>query len=165
MEGNKLTQAKQAISDLHKEMPPNDRIAVVAFDDGAFFKLRPHPVEMIRRKGEIPGLLDRIFAKGRTALYDAIWIGVEQLYDKSRKTLMLVLTDGEDNSSKHTHQEVLDLLGKYTNIELNIIHIDGSGVINDKYKELCRDRGTYTVIEETKIVTEVTMIFRTYYTK
>ena len=166
MAGDKLNNAKEALTKLTEMLEPNDRLAIVCFDNGAFFKLRPRAVEQIRRQNELPELMGRIFAKGATALYDAIYISVEQVVDKSRNTIMTVLTDGQDNSSKHTYKEVLDLLEKFPNIKLNIIHIDNNPInLNDKYVELCKGRGDYKVINEANIVIEVTTTFQKYVVK
>ena len=145
-------------------MDPLDRIAVVSFDNTAFFKLKPRPVEEVLRKGEIEPLMNRIFAKGQTAIYDAIHMSVSQLYDKNQKTVMIVLTDGEDNSSKHSYNEVTEILKEYPNIVLNIIHIDGKLNPNIDYVQLClNNSGEYVTIEQHEIKITVEHIFRTYY--
>lgn len=44
---------------------------------------------------------------GRTALYDAIYLGLEKMGDgKNAKKALIVITDGEDNSSRYTFGEV-----------------------------------------------------------
>ena len=163
MSGVKLDSAKSVITEVHTSLPDNDRMAIITFDDHPFFKLRPRAVGQIKQQNEIPELMNRIFAKGSTALYDAIWIAIEQLQDKSRKTLMIVLTDGMDNSSKHSYNEVLDLLKEYPNIELNIVHIDKSKEINALYQKMCENRGTYKVIDDDEIVPVIKRIIIEYY--
>jgi len=169
MNGTKLQNAKNTITALYADMPENDRIAIVAFDDGAFFKLRPRAAGQIKRQDEMPSILGKMFAKGKTALYDAIWISVDQIRDKSRSTLIIVVTDGEDNSSKHSYHEVIDLVAKHENVTLNIIHItaEAHGLnigSNLQYANLCAGaKGEYLVVEETEIVTTVTTVFKKYY--
>jgi Mg-chelatase subunit ChlD len=68
-------------------------------------------------------------------IYDAIWIAVEQVRDKDRQTLIIVLTDGEDNASKHSHVEVLEMIKQYP-----------------YYALLCQDRGKYNVIDEQNLL-------------
>ena len=87
---------------------------------------------------------------------------------KDRKSLIIVLTDGYDNSSKHSYQEVLNLVEEYPNVKLSIIHIDGrnsngSGNYCDQYAHLCKNRGDYTVIKETEIIITINNTFRKYY--
>lgn len=69
-------------------------------------------------------------------------MAVEQVQDKDRQTLIIVLTDGEDNASKHSHVEVLEMIKQYPNI-----HVDNSGIHNPYYALLCQDRGKYNVID------------------
>ncbi len=163
MSGRRLDDAKDAFRDIEKTMNESDRIAVVTFDTNAYFKLQPRPVGQIRRQHEVEPLLNRIYAKGATAIWDAIWLSVEQLANKERDTLMIVLTDGKDNSSKHSYQQVQDLADQYPNVRLSIIHIDGSGQRCIEYEKLCQGRGEYQIIAETEITVTVQTVFRKYY--
>ncbi len=46
-------------------------------------------------------------ASGRTALYDALYLGLEKMRDaKHDKKALIIITDGEDNSSRYTFSEV-----------------------------------------------------------
>lgn len=163
MSGVKLENAKSVLTSFFASMKESDRLAIISFDSEAFFKLQPRPVGQLRRQNELPDILSRIFARGQTALYDAIWLAISQIRDKSRKTLINVLTDGEDNASKHSYGEVLSLVSGYPNITLNIIHIDDSGSRLKLYDDLCQNRGTYLVIKETEIVSVTTRIYTESY--
>ncbi len=165
MSGRRLDDAKTTFCEIEELMNSDDRIAVVTFDTNAYFKLKPRPVGQIRRQKELPDLLARIYAKGMTAIWDAIWLSVEQLADKNRETLMIALTDGEDNSSKHTYQQVQDLIDEYSNVRLSIIHIDGSGRHCAEYQQLCQGRGEYKVIAEAEITVSIKTVFHKYYIK
>lgn len=163
MTGQKLIDAKLAIKAVIEDMNGTDRIGLITFDTKAFHKLKLRPLEQVVRQGEVEPLLARIYAEGNTALYDAIFLAVSQIKDKTRRSTLMVLTDGEDNSSTHTLEEALALLNGYPNVAVNIVHIDGSGRRNPAYESLCTGnnrRGVYTVIDETTIVTEVTTIFK-----
>lgn len=47
--------------------------------------------------------------RGRTALYDAVYLGLEKMSQaKHDKKALIVITDGEDNTSRYTFQEVKD---------------------------------------------------------
>ncbi len=155
MVGGRLDAAKNTLREISTDtMSDSDRIAVVTFDSKAFFKLKPRPVGQIRRQQEMEPLLDRIFAQGQTALWDAIYMAMSQIRDKTKKTVMIVLTDGEDNSSTHTYQECLDLVQEWTNVSLSIIHING--VDNAQYSAMAQHgRGDYAIINEIEIVTTV----------
>ena len=46
---------------------------------------------------------------GRTALYDAVYLGLEQIKKgKNEKKALILITDGEDNSSRYSASEVRD---------------------------------------------------------
>lgn len=158
MGGNKLTQAKQALRDIHDFLREDDRLAIVTFDTHAYFKLKPRPNGQVKRQNELPEVLDRIFAQGGTAIYDAIHLSINQMLDKQRPTLFVVLTDGEDNSSTNTCDQVLKLVEAYPSITLDIVEIaaDASQSRNVNYGLLAqRGHGTYAVILETEIVATV----------
>lgn len=165
MEGRKLASAKEAIANIASELDEFDRLSLITFDNEAFQKLKPRAMGQLRRQDELPALLSRIFARGITALYDAVIAGIEQIRDKDRRTSMLVLTDGEDNASKHTLQQAIALLEQYPNVSLTIVYTPESGASRNvaAHQQLCAASqvpGTYIVTEETEIVTQVTRVFR-----
>jgi Mg-chelatase subunit ChlD len=159
MAGAKLDQAKAALSQVHARVPDTDRLAIITFDSQAFFKLKPRPNEQVRRQNELPPLLDRLFARGGTALYDAIFLAVEQIRDKTRETRLVVLTDGEDNASRHTLAETLALVDQYANITLDIVHIDGTAAPSAAFGQLAqRGHGTYQAATVTTIVQVIVQV-------
>lgn len=163
MAGGRLASAKTLLTNIAEDhMNEDDRMAIVSFDTNAYFKLKPRPVGQIRRQRELPEILNRIFAKGMTAIWDAIWMAVSQIRNKNQKTLIVCLTDGEDNSSTHSYAEVLALVEKYENISLSIVHVGNEKL--PQYQEICdHAHGEYVVIEETVIITEVTRVFKKFY--
>ncbi|VBB17800.1 RING zinc finger-containing protein [Yasminevirus sp. GU-2018] len=164
MSGEKLASCKSAVKRLVPEIDKSDRIAIVTFDDKAFFKLKPRPVEQVVRQNELESILSRIFSRGSTAMYDAIDISIDQIHDKSRRTILNVLTDGEDNSSRVTLAQVKQKLREYPNIILNILHVDNSGRINNTYSELAlENRGTYKIVREDQLEIEFIMIVKGHY--
>lgn len=169
MEGTKLKAIKEATAACFDKMEPSDRFAICTFDQGAFFKLKPRPVEQLRRQNELPDTLGRIFAKGGTALYDAIVLTLEQLHDKQARNQIIVLTDGEDNASKHTLDSVVKLLAEYPAISLSIIHVDSTGKTSEAYKRLAAEaHGSYQVVEqedEATIVKITLEVFARVYVK
>jgi len=168
MEGTKLNTAKVCAKEMIAgNMSPLDRLSIVTFDSQAFFKLKPRAVEEILRKGELETILGPIFARGNTALYDAIHLTVSQIFDKTQQTVVIVLTDGEDNSSRKTYAQVLEMLKEYPSISLHIVHIDGSRRPIPAYAQLCAvtHNGEYTQIEVEETVIKVTIekIVKKYY--
>jgi uncharacterized protein with von Willebrand factor type A (vWA) domain len=160
MLGSRLENAKAVMREFFTGMKDNDRLSIITFDTGAFFKLKPRPVGQVRRQNELEDILTRIRAGGCTAIYDAIYLAVEQLRDKNATTFVNVLTDGEDNGSKHTFAEVQALIAQCPGVRLNIVHIDDSAKPSPQYQELCRNRGEYVVIQETQIMTVLTRVYK-----
>jgi len=158
MVGRRIADAKAALCALFEALNATDRFALVTFDTSAHFKCKPRPVGQLKRQNEIPSLLERIFTGGRTALYDAIALSVEQVWSATIPTTILVLTDGEDNSSTHTLAQIEALLVIRPNIRLSIVHISDGGSALEPYTLLCQKRGLYVVISETVIVLETLRI-------
>ena len=97
-------------------------------------------------------------------------ITLEQLHDKKARNRIIVLTDGEDNASKHTLDDVVALLNEHPAIGLSIIHVDSTGKSSPAYERLVGEgRGSYQVVEqedEATIVRITLEVFtRVYVTK
>ena len=75
-------------------------------------------------------------AGGRTALYDALYLGLEKIRGaKNDKKALIIITDGEDNSSRYTFSEVKDF-AKESDAQIYVIGEKGDigygrGIINE----------------------------------
>lgn len=59
--------------------------------------------------------------KGRTALYDGIYLGLEKIREgRNEKKALIVITDGEDNRSRYTFSEVKDF-AKESDVQIYVI--------------------------------------------
>jgi uncharacterized protein YegL len=92
MYGEKLQAAKEGTSELLKVLKENDRVMVITFNSEVK-KLTPKPVAPSKVD------LSTVEASGGTNLYDAI-LAVEFKKEAKRRPVLVVLTDGEDTSSK-----------------------------------------------------------------
>jgi Mg-chelatase subunit ChlD len=135
MSGKRLDDGKSAIQQSVQLMNDTDRIALITFDTNAYYKLKPRAVGQIRRQNELPGLFGRIYAEGCTALYDAIVMALDSIKDKTKPTVIVVMTDGEDNSSHFKHQDVLAKVAKFPMVHLAIVDITDQP--REIYKQLC----------------------------
>lgn len=62
---------------------------------------------------------------GRTALYDAVYLGLEQVRGgKNEKKALILITDGEDNSSRYTSSEVREF-AKESDVQIYAIGEEG----------------------------------------
>jgi Ca-activated chloride channel homolog len=104
--GNKLNKSRQAAAQFFKTANPEDEFFLVQFNE------RPQVViPFTHNTEEIQNRLTFTQAKGRTALLDAIYQSLNQLKKaKNPRKALLILSDGGDNSSRYTENEVRNLL-------------------------------------------------------
>jgi Ca-activated chloride channel homolog len=78
---------------------PNDQVFVVNFNEDYYLDQQSDFTNSIPVLREA---LERIDSRGSTALYDAILASIQHLKKGTRdKKVLLVITDGEDNASRH----------------------------------------------------------------
>lgn len=144
---SRLDQSKKIIKEIITAADKQDRVSLITFENEAYFKLQLHPVHKVIN--EIDAVLSKIYAKGQTALYDAIHLAFTKIKNKENKTRIIVLTDGLDNCSKNSLFETEILLSSYPQIEISIIHINGdSSSSSGAYEKLCENRGQYILTND-----------------
>jgi len=88
-----------------KTSNPQDQVFVVNFNDVYYLDT---PGDFAANLEELKSALDKIDSRGGTALYDAVYASLDHLKLGNRdKKVLLVITDGEDNSSRYTLEELL----------------------------------------------------------
>ena len=104
--GQKLAKSRQAVSQFFKTANPQDEFFLVQFND------RPElAMGFTSKLEEIQNRLTFTQAKGRTALLDAIYLGLNQMKQaKNPKKALLIISDGGDNSSRYTEREIRNLV-------------------------------------------------------
>ena len=91
---------------------PQDQMFVVNFNEHVSFGLPPDTA-FTDQPDQLAVALSRIAANGETALYDAIAAALEHLKKGNRdKKVLIVVSDGADNASKHTLDQVMALAMK-----------------------------------------------------
>ena len=89
-----------------------DQMFVVNFNEVASLGL-PSAVRFTDRTSELEQAIAAAPARGRTALYDAVAKGLGELRAGSwDKKVLLVVSDGGDNASKHSLDQVMQLAGQ-----------------------------------------------------
>jgi VWFA-related protein len=96
-----LPDVQEAARAFLKGLGPNDKVTVVAFNDTAF-TLAPREATLEARLQAI----DKLTAWGGTAVYDAIVRLVGQLSRQAGRRAFVVFTDGEDQNSQASLQDV-----------------------------------------------------------
>lgn len=87
---------------------PEDELFVVAFNEDVHFSLPP-TVPFTSQPTLLRAGLSQYRAGGRTALHDAVIAALDHLDRAShQKRVLVVLSDGKDNASRHTRDQMLD---------------------------------------------------------
>ena len=99
---SKIERAREAVVEFFKTANPQDEFFMVAFAD------KPQEVSDFTSSVEdIQGKLVYTVPKGRTALLDAIYLGVSKMRQaKYQKKALLIISDGGDNHSRYTEGEI-----------------------------------------------------------
>ncbi len=118
---NKIDQAREAAINFFRIANPQDEFCLVTFSD------KPHalvdfgePIEDIERK------LDYTIPKGRTALFDALYMGMSKMRGARHfRKALLIISDGADNTSRFSAREIKDFVME-SDIQIYAISISTS---------------------------------------
>lgn len=101
MRGNRMRSMQTAATQFVQQMGDDDRISLITFSSGSDVIVRYARVGDNRQK--VMGDIQALNAFGSTALYDAIGDGaalIAETTSPDMTNILVVLTDGEDNSSR-----------------------------------------------------------------
>jgi Ca-activated chloride channel homolog len=103
----KRAKVNQAALNLVRSSNPKDEVFVVNFND-EYYLDQDFTNDLLKLKEA----LDKIDARGGTALYDAIVASAEHLkrFSRLEKKVLFVVTDGEDNASNETLEQAVKQL-------------------------------------------------------
>lgn len=103
MSGEKISRARQALARFVETSHPGDEYFLIAFDSRARL--------LLDRTHDSGALLNKVaFVQpgGQTALYDAVYLGVEKvLRGMHQRRALIVISDGEDNNSRYSIKELV----------------------------------------------------------
>src|SRR5580700_9036594 len=89
---------------------PQDQMFVVNFNEKVSFGL-PGNIAFTDQVAQLQVALSSVEADGETALYDAVAIALEHLKQGNRdKKVLIVVSDGGDNASKHKLPDIMALV-------------------------------------------------------
>jgi Ca-activated chloride channel family protein len=99
---SKIERAREAVIEFLKVANPQDEFFMITFAD------KPEEISDFTQSIEdIQGKLVYTVPKGRTALLDAIYLGVSKMRQaKYPKKALLIISDGGDNHSRYTEGEI-----------------------------------------------------------
>jgi len=96
----------QALRKLFETSHPDDEYFIIAFNNRA--KLVQ---DFTTSPSEIMSKVIFVKAKGSTALFDGVYLGLEKArLGRHKKKALLILSDGEENSSRYSTRELRDML-------------------------------------------------------
>jgi Ca-activated chloride channel homolog len=103
---NKIEKSKQAVVEFFKTANPDDEFFMIGFAD--------QPELLVDFTNSIEDIQSRLVfanAKGRTALLDAIYMGMKKMNSAHHeKKALLIISDGGDNRSRYTDSEIKALV-------------------------------------------------------
>ena len=102
----KMDRAKEAVIEFFKTANPQDEFFMITFND--------EPDEITDFTNSVDDIQNRlVFAvpRKRTALLDAIYMGISKMrHAKYPKKALLIISDGGDNHSRYTENEIKSLV-------------------------------------------------------
>jgi Ca-activated chloride channel homolog len=141
--GSKLEKSRQAVAQFFKTANPDDEFFLIQFGDGA---------DMIhdftRNLEEIQNRLMFTQPKGRTALLDALYMGLSKMKKaRNPRKALLVISDGGDNNSRYTESEIKNLV-KESDVQIYAIGIYEPIMARGRTPEEAAGQGLLTEIAE-----------------
>ena len=105
---DKRAKVEAAALALVKDSNKDDEIFIVNFNDEAFLD-NPHNKDFTNNVKELEEALTRIDSRGGTAMRDAVRMSIDHLKEKAKKPkrVLVVVTDGNDNSSVITLEKLV----------------------------------------------------------
>lgn len=105
---DKLDDVQDALRHLVGTLKAEDELALLRFSNGVDLA-----TDFGARPESVTRAIDRLSARGGTALYDALLEGLDTLtHGRNRKKALLVVTDGNDNDSRSRLRDVTDAVSK-----------------------------------------------------
>jgi Ca-activated chloride channel homolog len=124
MSGEKIIKARKALSRFIATSHPSDEYFLIAFNTRAQL--------LMDRTRDGEAVLDKltlIQPHNNTALYDAVYLGIEKVTRGShQKRALLIISDGQDNASRYNFGEVRRLMKESDVVTYSVGIMSGSDV-------------------------------------
>lgn len=141
--GHKLEKSRLAVAQFFKTANPEDEFFLVQFNDSADL-IQP----FTRNLEDIQNRLTFTQSKGRTALLDAIYLGLHEMKKgKNPRKALLIISDGGDNNSRYTETEIRNLV-KEADVQIYAIGIYEPIAARGRTPEEASGQGLLTEIAE-----------------
>ncbi|HKC62064.1 MAG TPA: VWA domain-containing protein, partial [Pyrinomonadaceae bacterium] len=124
MRGKKMERAREALARFIQTSHPDDEYSLIGFSSRAEV--------LIERTRDADAVLNKVTQaepQGNTALYDALYLGIEKLQRGTYpKQVLLLITDGGENDSRYTFKEVRNSLAESGVVLYSIFVLDRAGL-------------------------------------
>jgi VWFA-related protein len=162
---NRMDVAKSAVIMLMDELQKDDQIMLTSF--GRFPRI---VTELTSDKKEVEDhLLIQKPNEGQTALYDSLSVVLDKMENFQGRKILVLCTDGEDNSSNMQFQEFLDRLGA-SDVLILAFTIPSSNPAHNEFEiqKMAEITGGYAFFPETvgqlqKIIEQLRRTMRSQY--
>jgi Ca-activated chloride channel family protein len=118
---NKIEYVRQAVDQFFQNANPDDDYFVILVSD--------RPILIANESQSISTIEERLASakpKGKTPLFDAIYLGVQKMREaRYRRRALLVVSDGGDNDSRYTRKEIKRVLEEADVLTYSIGIFDG----------------------------------------
>ena len=103
---DKIDKARMAVAQFFRTANPEDEFFLIGFND------RPFRVsDFSQDPTALQSKLNFTEAKGRTALFDAIYLGLHEMQKaKYSRKVLLIFSDGGDNHSRYTERDIKEMV-------------------------------------------------------
>jgi Ca-activated chloride channel homolog len=103
---DKLEKSREAVVDFFKTANPEDEFFMIGFSD------KPELIsDFTSSTDDVQNKLIYTIAHGRTALLDAIYLGMNKMrYAHHQRKALLIISDGGDNHSRYTEGEIKSMV-------------------------------------------------------
>jgi Ca-activated chloride channel homolog len=103
---SKIERAREAVVEFCKSANPQDEFFMITFSDTPQLS-----ADFTRNVDDVQNKLLMTVPKGRTALLDALYLGMHKMRQaKNQKKALLIISDGGDNHSRYTEGEIKSLV-------------------------------------------------------
>ena len=104
--GNKLLKSREAVAQFLKTANPEDEFFLAQFNDRAEMV-----VPFTHDLAEVQNHLAFTQSKGKTALLDAVYLALHEMKKaRNPRKAVLIISDGGDNNSRYTENEIKNLV-------------------------------------------------------
>ncbi len=163
MRGDKLTQAQKAAHQFLDKMSSQNRVALITFDSQPSVRVPLGAFEAV--ESDMRREIDALQAQGNTALYDTLVQAVQDMQadDGDRIRAIVVLSDGQDTSSKLKLRDVtsLDLSGRNPILIFPVAY--GSDADINALNSIARMSSTKVLSGDAKGIEELFLLISSYF--